>query len=66
MNGQTNNSVNSQNGASVNGQNSSTVDVQPTNRKDEFLNDLMSIWDKYLVYRNEDLAEYMYKFPMFV
>ena len=38
----------------------------PVNTNDKFVADLMAFWDTYLVYNDDDFAEYLYQFPTFV
>ncbi len=38
----------------------------PVNTNDKFVADLMAFWDTYLVYNDDDFAEYLYEFPTFV
>jgi hypothetical protein len=36
------------------------------NTKDNFITDLMAFWDNYLVYNDDDFAQYLYEFPKYV
>jgi hypothetical protein len=40
--------------------------VNPENTKDKFISDLMAFWDNYLVYNDDDFAQYLYEFPTYV
>jgi len=40
--------------------------VSPVNTKDKFITDLMAFWDNYLVYNDDDFAQYLYEFPTYV
>ena len=36
------------------------------NTKDNFITDLMAFWDNYLVYNDDDFAQYLYEFPTYL
>jgi hypothetical protein len=40
--------------------------VNPVNTKDNFITDLMAFWDNYLVYNDDDFAQYLYEFPTYL
>ncbi len=40
--------------------------VNLENTKDKFVTDLMAFWDNYLVYNDDDFAQYLYEFPTYV
>ena len=45
---------------------SSTANNDAINSNDKFVSDLMAFWDTYLVYNDDDFAEYLYEFPKYV
>jgi hypothetical protein len=40
--------------------------VNPVKTNGKFLTDLMAFWDNYLVYNDDDFAQYLYEFPTYV
>jgi hypothetical protein len=48
------------------GADSGTAGDDAANTNDKFVSDLMAFWDTYLVYNDDDFAEYLYEFPKYV